>query len=242
LDESLSILHRPPEEIIRALEAYPDSIGMPQALLFELMLNRAEAGDFAGAIGLFPHRFYLTAEGDTDVRQVWLEVHLQKAVAEAQSGDARAALEDAAHLSDAVPGLEFTQSGLLPLIENARTKYLLGELYERCGRNSQAAECRAAAARATAPDQVSWAAKAARKLGSYDRTRWNARLAAALLYARSRVAPKTLSFWTYACAMLEEQLGDSSASAADLQQILLLPDNQMAYHLRRMANATDLYH
>jgi len=51
---------------------------MPIPLIYELALNKAEAGDFAGATALFQDRFFGREEGGLNVRQVWIEVKLGK--------------------------------------------------------------------------------------------------------------------------------------------------------------------
>jgi Cytochrome c biogenesis factor len=80
MDQALSILRRPPQERVAALEGYPDRANMPAPLVYELILNLAEAGDFDKAVALFHNRFFQREEGGTNVRQVWLEVQLQHAM------------------------------------------------------------------------------------------------------------------------------------------------------------------
>ncbi len=80
IDEALSILQHPPKERVAALEQYPDLANMPTALVYELILNLAEAGEFEKAAALFHNRFFQREEGGTNVRQVWLEVQIQHAL------------------------------------------------------------------------------------------------------------------------------------------------------------------
>ena len=63
-----------------ALEQYPDIANMPTSLVYELILNFAEAGEFQKATALFHNRFFQREEGGTDVRQVWIEVQIQYAL------------------------------------------------------------------------------------------------------------------------------------------------------------------
>ncbi|PYX40036.1 MAG: hypothetical protein DMG81_07685, partial [Acidobacteria bacterium] len=73
-DQALSLLNRPAEERVAALEKYPKMDVAPPSLIFELILNLAEAGSFDRALALFHNRFFPRQEGGTNVRQVWVEV------------------------------------------------------------------------------------------------------------------------------------------------------------------------
>src|SRR6202044_2843955 len=79
IDQALSILQHPAKERVAALEGYPDLANMPTSLVYELILNLTEAGEFEKAASLFHDRFFQREEGGTNVRQVWLEVQLQHA-------------------------------------------------------------------------------------------------------------------------------------------------------------------
>ena len=52
LDQTLSLLSRPARERVETLEKYPQLDAAPPALIFELILNLAEAGDFERATQL----------------------------------------------------------------------------------------------------------------------------------------------------------------------------------------------
>jgi tetratricopeptide (TPR) repeat protein len=107
IDQALSILRRPPQERVAALEQYPDRTDMPTSLLYELILNLAESGDFEKAAALFHNRFFQREEGGTNVRQVWLEVQIQQALFEAQSGRCSEAIQIVSNIGKPTPGLEF---------------------------------------------------------------------------------------------------------------------------------------
>src|SRR5438034_479379 len=98
LDQTLSLLGRPPHERVEALEKYPDAGNMPSGLIFELILNLAEAGNYERATALFQNRFFPREEGGTNVRQVWVEVQLQRSLALANQGRCAEALDVAEHL------------------------------------------------------------------------------------------------------------------------------------------------
>ena len=74
MDQALSILRRPPQERVAALERYPDHAHIPSNLVYELILNLVEAGEFEKAEALFHNRFFPREEGGINVREVWLEL------------------------------------------------------------------------------------------------------------------------------------------------------------------------
>ena len=116
------------------------SADAPSSLIFELILNLAEAGDFQRAESLFHNRFFPREEGGTNVRQVWVEVELQKMFAAAREGHCADALVVAEHLGAPVPDLPFTHDGLEPILQSARTNYLLGAAYSHCAKPEEAAK------------------------------------------------------------------------------------------------------
>jgi len=231
LDQSLSLLNHPASERVSALDHYPDKQNMPTNLVYELALNLAEAGDFDRAEDLFHNRFFLRAEGGTNVRQVWIEVRLQHALALAKSGRCDAALEIGSGLGAAVPGLDFTHDGMQPFLRSARTAYLLGQLDQSCGQTQQAQAQFQRAASAAALGQLAWAFLAAKKTGNYDQAAWRTRLSSALPAGEGAGS----SLQAYASAMLQRELGNEAAAEAGFRKALLLPDSQMAYHLCRLA-------
>ncbi|MBV8898154.1 MAG: DUF5107 domain-containing protein, partial [Acidobacteriaceae bacterium] len=138
IDQALSILKHPHTERVQELSRYPDLAHIPSDLLYELILNRAEAGDFEGAVDLFRNRFFPRQEGGTNVRQVWLEVRLQQALSLAKSDHCDAAISAAEQAVDPVSGFAFTNDGVQPLLRAARPQYILGVITERCGRQREA--------------------------------------------------------------------------------------------------------
>src|SRR6185436_7957005 len=96
-------------------------------------LALAEDDKAAEAEGLFKDRFFPRREGGVNVRQVYLEVLLQKALSLAQHGNSSAALNVANHIGSEVPGFSFTKDGLHSFINHARFQFLLGEVYARSG-------------------------------------------------------------------------------------------------------------
>jgi tetratricopeptide (TPR) repeat protein len=214
---------------------------MPEPLVYELALNRAEAGDFKGALELFHGRFFAREEGGTNVRQVWFEVRLQQALAAARNKSCAAALSEAEHLGTPVPDLAFTQNGLEPMLNSARTNYLIGKIESECGRAQQAEASYRRAAQATATDQLVWARAAAKKLEGFDDTKWNTLMRTALARSETRASEGTPTSWSlYNSGLLALELGEKQRAEADFQDALLLPDHLLAYHFIRLARAGSL--
>ena len=162
IDQTLSLLKRPARERVDALQLYPDRANMPTRLIYELILNLAEAGDYDAATALFHNRFFAREEGGTNVRQVWIEVQLQRALGLAHGGHCSEAVPVVEHLPSEVPGLPFTRDGLQPILRMARTNYLAGEVYGSCGEAGKAKSQFEAAAAQGNPDQIVWAYRSAK--------------------------------------------------------------------------------
>ena len=188
IDQALSLLKRPARERVDALQLYPDRANMPTRLIYELILNLAEAGEYDAATALFRNRFFAREEGGTNVRQVWIEVQLQRALGLAHSGRCSEAVSAVEHLPSEVPGLPFTRDGLEPILRLARTNYLTGEVYGSCGEAGKAKSRFEAAAAQDNPDQIVWAYRSAQKLPGFDQGQWQPRLEAALARHRSQTS------------------------------------------------------
>jgi len=233
---AMAVLGKPAAERVKALELYPDLSRMPTSLVYELALNRTEEGNYKGATDLFQNRFFGSEEGGTNVRQVWVEVKLQEAIGLARTGHCDEALATAKILGSPVPGLAFTQDGLKPLLNSARTNYLLGEVSSTCGQKEEADRRYRPSAQATETSDVVWAWASAKKLGNYDPSLWRERLSAALLQAESNaIASVNQGWWRYSVGVLQMALGHEAQGKASLRESLLLPDNRMSYHFSRLA-------
>jgi tetratricopeptide (TPR) repeat protein len=235
-DQALSLLAKAPSERTEILEKFPDLANAPSSLIFELILNLSEAGDFQRAQGLFHDRFFPREEGGTNVRQVWVEVELQKLLALARNGQCPDALQTADHLAAAVDGLPFTKDGLEPFLQSARMNYLVATAYASCGRTEEAKKKFQAVSAATSVDELLWAWLAARKLSGTDQQQWRDRLQSALLQLTSRSENSSYpGWWDYSAGVLAAALGDKKEADLQFQRALLLPDRMLSYHLTRLA-------
>jgi tetratricopeptide (TPR) repeat protein len=228
-DQALSILNRPSSERVQALELYPDMAQMPAELVFELALNLAEAGDFDRATALFRNRFFPREEGGTNVRQVWVEVQLLRAFDQAKKKNCGEAISTSERIGSPIEGLSFTQDGLQPFLETARTNYLLGKVDAQCGRPEEARKHFENAAAKSGRGEIVWAWRAAQQLPGFDQNQWTARLTAEL--AHSSISDNSLS--AYNTAMINRALRHEEEAAHDLRQVFLLPDHLLAYHFAR---------
>lgn len=240
-DQALSLLAKSPGERAQILEKYPDLANAPSSLVFELILNLAEAGDFQRAESLFHNRFFPREEGGTNVRQVWVEVGLLKLLSSAKNGRCADALTAAEHQAEKVSDLPFTRDGLEPILQSARTNYVLGTVYSICRNPEEATKKFQQAAAASAPDQVFWAWQAAKKLPGFDEPQWQDRLRNALAQAESRSETSSYtSWWDYTAGALAGALGNRQEEDQRFQQALLLPDRMLSYHLTRMARVQEV--
>lgn len=236
MDQALSLLQRPATERARALERYPNIAQMPPQLVYELALNLAEADDFTRAEALFHDRFFPREEGGTNVRQVWIEVRLQEALRLQETANCTAAASIVDKLGNEVPGLAFTRDGLPPILDSARTQYLIGSVLSACGRAEDGNQHFARAAAQTGIDEISWAQAAAMKLGIASNSEWDRKLEAALAHVQSAMSADS-SIAAYRIGCIERALGHREAAEGQFQQALLLPDRLMAHHLARLARS-----
>lgn len=233
-----TLLGKPAAERVKILERYPDFDAMPTNLVFELALSRAEAGDYGGATGMFDKRFFGREEGGTNVRAVWIEVKLSQALGLSGSGRCEEALTIARNLGKPVPGLEFTENGIQPILESARINYLLGEVHSACGEERQANERFDRAAQSTGLSETAWTWAAARKLAGFDAEVWHARLVSSLSQAEKRLrSSSSKGSWTYNVATLQIALGHTEQGNNSLKEAILLPESLMSYHFSRQALA-----
>ena len=238
IDQSLSLTNSPAKERVAALEKYPKMDSAPPGLIFEWILNLAEAGDFERATSLFHNRFFPREEGGTNVRQVWIEEQVLKAAGASKQDHCAEALATANQLGSEVPGLAFTRDGLEPFVQSARTNYLLGSVYEVCGKAEEAKAKFALAATASTPDQIHWAWMAARKIPGFSSSQWQDRLQASFEAAASRSETSGFpSWWMYVAGSLAKDLKREKEADYRFRQALLLPDRMLAYHFTRVAMA-----
>ena len=235
---AMTLLGKSAAERVKMLERYPGLSRMPTSLVYELALNRAEEGNYDAAMDLFKNRFFGREEGGTNVRQVWIEVNLQRALARARTNQCKEALAVSKSIGSPVNGLVFTQDGLAPFLDSARSNFFLGEVSVACGQKKDADESYRRAAQANGASDLVWAWASARKLDSYDAAKWHERLNSALSQAESNVRTNASpGWWFYTAGVLQIALGETQKGNASLREALLAPETRMSYHLSRLALA-----
>ena len=239
---ALAILGQPAAQRVQILERYSDLKSMPTALVYELALNRAEAADFAGATSLFHNRFFGREEGGTNVRQVWIEVKLLQIQSLSNNDHCKEALAESAAIAKPVAGLAFTQNGLDPFLNSARTKYLLADAQNSCGQKSEASAKFTEIAADTDHSNLFWANIAAKRLPDYDEEKWTERLTSAIPQAEQQAQRSNSKVtWTYVAATLRLAAGQTESGRAELRDALLLPDSHMSHHYIRIALSESLH-
>jgi tetratricopeptide (TPR) repeat protein len=237
LDQAMSLLGNSAAERVAGLKQYPDFAGMPSALVMKLSLGLVESGNYDDAAALWSRRYFPREEFGTNVRQVYLEVLLQKALSLAERGRSEEALRIAASMGDSVPGISFTADGLEPFLKAARFQYYLGILYDQCGRPESARKYWQAAAQSREGRQAPFAYQAARRLEDFDAAAWQARLGQALLELEDYIAggghfPGAA---TFSKGMILRLAGRDQEGTEQLRQVFYLPDKGMSHYLSRRA-------
>ena len=235
MDQALSMLDRPASEFVAAMEQYPDKSNMRAKLVYELVLHHSEAGNFAAAEDLLRNRFFPREEGGTNVRQVWIEVELQRIRSLAQSGQCNQAIEDLAHLSQSRSGMIFTQDGLDTIIAMARPQYQIAMIDRMCKQTPEAENILRKLAASKNVDDLAWSERAARLLPRYDAEAWHTRLTAAV--NEFQHDSQLNSYRRYCFGMIQQSTGESEAARETFLKVFLLPDQMLSYHLTRIAIA-----
>jgi tetratricopeptide (TPR) repeat protein len=236
MDQALSILQRPPQERVAALERYPDRSQMPSHLVYELILNLAESGEFEKAAALFHNRFFQREEGGTNVREVWLEVQVQRAMSLAQHGQCPEGVKIVDHLAEPVPDLQFTRDGLEPLLRSARFNYLVGNLYKTCSLPDRARNSFKRAAEQSNLEDAVWSWRASQQLPDIDPGAAKQKLENLLDRTKSAGDVNSSSgWWLYNIAMLDHAVGHTQQAQTEFREALLRPDQLLSYHLTRLA-------
>jgi tetratricopeptide (TPR) repeat protein len=229
-------LQHPPKERVAALERYPDHANMPTALVYELILNLVEAGEFDKAAALFHNRFFQREEGGTNVRQVWLEVQIQRALSMAHQGECSDAVKVVDDLDQPVPDLAFTRDGLEPFLQSARFTYLIGTAYQSCKVPDKALSRYQQAAERPSFADAAWAWKASQQLPDFDPGTAKQKLQSILdRVNKSNEGDSASGLRFYNAGMLEEALGNTEQASREFREALSSPDRLMTYHLTRLA-------
>jgi len=202
-----------------------------------LILNLVEAGEFEKAEALFHNRFFPREEGGTNVREVWLELQVQRATSSARSGQCPGAVGLVDHLAEAVPDLPFTHDGLEQFVRSARFSYLIGNVYKVCGVREKARASFERSSQQSGLQDAVWSWKASKKLPDFDESAAKQKLNDIL---ESWNIDGERSAWSlYNRALLDSSVGNDQQAQKEYREALLAPDQLMAYHLTRLAMSSN---
>jgi tetratricopeptide (TPR) repeat protein len=233
MDQALSILNHPASEFVAAMDQYPDKPNMRAKLVYELALHQSEAGNYTAAQDLLRNRFFPREEGGTNVREVWIEIELQRLQSLSRAGQCDRAMADLERLNQPRPGMAFTQDGLDTFIAMDRSQYEIATIYRTCQRTERADEILKKLADKTEGGDLVWANKAARLVRGYDANVWRPGLSSAIAHIDADA--QTNSYSIYIEGMLHQEAGETEASKALFHKVFLLPDENLSYHLARIA-------
>jgi len=234
MDATLSMLGRPAEERVAALERHPDQSNIPTSLAYDLALSYAEASRFDKAKAMFENRFFARAEGGANVRQVWIQVRAMEAQWNAQHNGCDAALAIVDHLRDAAPGLTFTRDGLDPFVNQAPIQSALGSVESRCGRAAAAAQRLEKLVKSADPASIVFGYDLARRAPGFRREDWAARLDSILTRATANAVGGS-SWPSTVLGLLQIELGHAEQGRETLRGAILMPDSNLAHHYSRAA-------
>jgi len=238
-DQALSLLGRPTSDRIAALSRYPDQASMPGELLSRLALALAEDGRADDAKALLSGRFFAREEGGTNVRQVFVEIRLQEALALARAGRTADALAIVEGLGREVPGFAFTKDGMEVFVDAPRTQYAAGEIASLAGDDAaarrhwqKATEGKDAFFRA-----LPYAYAAARRLGGADEGAWRARLESTVAQSDKLLESGTgfPGVVVTSQGLILRALGREEEAKARFRRALLLPDQRLSHLVSRRA-------
>ena len=217
----MSILDRPASERAAALEQYPDRAGMPTPLALDLALTYAEANQFEKSEQMFHNRYFERQEGGANVRQIYIETQLLRAMSLAGAGKAEDARRVLDSLGKPVEGLDFTRDGMQPFLHRAQVEYDRARIEKKLGDDDAAREH----LKDASSQEGAYAMLAARELGAGD---WKAS-AAKLAAAREPSMDRAIAL---------NALGKTAEAGQVLRDVLRTPDQNLShYHARRALSA-----
>jgi len=233
LDEAMSLTGTSAAERADALSQYPSADAphskMPQNLVYQLALERAEAKQFEPALSLFKDRFFSSEEGGIPSDQVLFEIRLMQANAWAEAGNCEAAMKF----------VESAQTDSGREENSARDDVQLAAVTKTCGHMEAAQALLRKAAASDGSTNLFWAIQAEELLGVGDSGDARKRLMDALRAGESHAEMAGSSgSWCYNTAMLNLAAGNKERARQLLMQALMLPETYMSHHLARLALAS----
>ena len=122
----------PVSDRIGALRSFPEMHSAPAVLIFRLVRLMGEAGEFDPAEKLLASRFFPREEGGTNVREVYVQLKLNRAGSAAAQKQCASALEILQHLTDTVDTLPFTAKGLEQFANSSSAEQAIQAIRSMC--------------------------------------------------------------------------------------------------------------
>jgi predicted Zn-dependent protease len=233
LDSAMSLMGVSAAERAGVLSQYPlinapDS-KIPANLVYQLALERAEAGQYDQALALFKGRFFPREEGDITSEQVLFEIKLLQAEAWAKTHNCT---EAEGFLADA--RTEMSLHG-----GSSREYLKLADIARSCGHAKESEDLLHKAAASVDSQGLAWRIQAEISLGTYDSAQANKRITELLPAVESHVETggAYTGLWWYALGTLQAALSREEQARESFEKALLLPDTDMSHHLVRQALA-----
>ncbi len=132
LEQAMERAGRPVAERAAALLEFPDLSSAPAALVFKLVALLGEAGQFDQAEKLLANRFFAREEGGANVREIYVQLRLQRAKSAAARGECDAALAILRHLGEPVAALPFTSKGMGQFVDSSSAKQTAAAIQSAC--------------------------------------------------------------------------------------------------------------
>ena len=233
LDEAMSLDGASAQERAATLSRFPSTgedsskAAMPANLVYQLALTRAEAGQFDSALGLFKDRFFPSEEGGVSSNQVFLEIGLMQAEAEAKAGKCREAEELLNH----------NQGRALTNVASSQTYLRMAGVATTCKQAEETSLLTKAASRKSSADSA-WATTARKLLGTSNPPEDQKTLIESLAEAERMTETSSFTgWWWYNKGVIEAILHRREQAESSFRTALLLPDSLMSHHYSRVALA-----
>ena len=132
LEEVMKQAGLPLTDRVEVLASFPDLRDAPAALVFRLVPLLVESGQFDRAEDLLANRFFPREEGAVNIRQIYVDLQLERAQFLAKNGHCEQAINVVKHLGDADARFPFTTKGMAPFVASDATQKAVNQITAAC--------------------------------------------------------------------------------------------------------------
>jgi tetratricopeptide (TPR) repeat protein len=132
VEEAMQKAGLPLADRTKALASFPDLPAAPVSLVFLLVQLLAESEEFDRAEDLLANRFFPREEGAVNVRQIYVDLRLKRALSLAGRGRCDQALNVMENLSKPNPRFPFTIKGMGPFLTSGSTQEATNRIITMC--------------------------------------------------------------------------------------------------------------